>query len=222
MALSAGRQASAHTLCGKQALPQKASVVIYQGGMIGIDAAGYAIPAAASALQAIPGVARSNGGLDRWTGGATDGATNVEYDEGIFSMKNSASADEITIADMGKPCYVVDDETVALTSNSGARPPAGIIRGLDGSLVKVEFSLEIGRRLSLGREFISSEQTGTGSAQNVAHALGVAPTKVLVVPTEHPGTPDTGAFDIAEGTHTSTNVVVTVTANVKFKVFAKP
>lgn len=68
--------------------------------------------------------------------------------------------------------------------------------------------------------FFSSEQTGTGSAQNVAHGLGATPAGVLVVPTEHPGTPDTGAFDIAEGTHTSTNVVVTVTANVKFKVFA--
>lgn len=68
--------------------------------------------------------------------------------------------------------------------------------------------------------FISAETTGTGSSQNVAHGLGATPAGVLVVPTEHPGTPDTGAFDIAEGTHTSTNVVVTVTANVKFKVFA--
>ncbi|HSW29288.1 MAG TPA: hypothetical protein VLH75_07300 [Longimicrobiales bacterium] len=68
--------------------------------------------------------------------------------------------------------------------------------------------------------FISAEQTGTGSAQNVAHGLGVVPSVVLVVPTEHPGTPDTGAFDISEGTHTTTNVVVTVTANVKFKVLA--
>lgn len=68
--------------------------------------------------------------------------------------------------------------------------------------------------------FFSTEQTGTGSSQNVAHGLGAIPAGVLVVPTEHPGTPDTGAFDIAEGTHTTTNVVVTVTANVKFKVFA--
>jgi hypothetical protein len=68
--------------------------------------------------------------------------------------------------------------------------------------------------------FISTEVTATGSAQNVAHGLGVAPTHVLVIPTEHPGTPDTGAFDVAEGTHTTTNVVLTVTENVKFKVLA--
>ena len=68
--------------------------------------------------------------------------------------------------------------------------------------------------------FVSTEQTATGSSQNVAHGLGAVPAAVLVVPTEHPGTPDTGAFDIAEGSHDATNVVVTVTANVKFKVFA--
>ena len=65
--------------------------------------------------------------------------------------------------------------------------------------------------------FISTEQTGTGSAQNVAHGLGVAPTGgVLVSVTEAAG----DAFDVAEGTHTSTNVVVTVTSGVKFKVLA--
>lgn len=68
--------------------------------------------------------------------------------------------------------------------------------------------------------FISTEQTGTGSSQNVAHGLGAAPAKVLVCVTEHPGTPDTGAFDVAEGAHDGTNVVVTVTTNVKFKVMA--
>lgn len=68
--------------------------------------------------------------------------------------------------------------------------------------------------------FVSTEQTGTGAPQNVAHGLGAVPAAVLIVPTEHPGTPDTGAFDIAEGAHDGTNVIVTVTANVKFKVWA--
>jgi hypothetical protein len=68
--------------------------------------------------------------------------------------------------------------------------------------------------------FVSAEQTGTGAPQNVAHGLGAVPSAVLVAPTEHPGVPDTGAFDIAEGAHDGTNVVVTVTTNVKFKVLA--
>ena len=65
--------------------------------------------------------------------------------------------------------------------------------------------------------FVSSEQTGNGSAQNVAHGLGVAPSKVLIAPTEFGASV---AVDIAEGTHTSTNVVCTVSNGVKYKVLA--
>lgn len=66
---------------------------------------------------------------------------------------------------------------------------------------------------------ISAETTSTGSAQNVAHNLGVTPTSIAVVVTELPADL-TGGFDVAEGTHTSTNAVVTVTASCKFKVIA--
>ena len=67
--------------------------------------------------------------------------------------------------------------------------------------------------------FVSAEQTGTGAAQNVAHGLGVAPTAVLVAPTDL--TPATlGQYSAVEGAHTATNVVVTVTSGKKFKVFA--
>ena len=67
--------------------------------------------------------------------------------------------------------------------------------------------------------FKSSEQTGTGSAQNVAHGLGVAPGLVMVYPTDtSPAT--AGEYAMVEGSHTSTNVVVTVTSGKKFKVVA--
>jgi len=67
--------------------------------------------------------------------------------------------------------------------------------------------------------FISAEQTGTGSSQNVAHGLGVTPWKVFVAPTDL--TPATvGSYAITEGAHDSTNVVVTVTSGKKFKVMA--
>lgn len=76
------------------------------------------------------------------------------------------------------------------------------------------------RTVSLaGSMFVSAETTSTGSAQNVAHGLGYTPTKIFVAPTELPADL-TGGFDVAEGTHTSTNVVLTVTASCKFKVLA--
>jgi hypothetical protein len=51
---------------------------------------------------------------------------------------NSAAADEIGPEDLGQVCFVVDDATVALTSNSGARPPAGMILGIEAGKVKVK------------------------------------------------------------------------------------
>jgi hypothetical protein len=60
--------------------------------------------------------------------------------------------------------------------------------------------------------FTANAQTGTGSSQNIAHGLGVTPTFVVAVPTDG-GT-------VSYGTHTSTNVVVTVTSTKKFDVIA--
>lgn len=64
--------------------------------------------------------------------------------------------------------------------------------------------------------FVSDEQTGTGSAQTIAHGLGVTPSKVIIVPTNVPS----GGYAVTEGTHGTTNVSVTVTTGAKFKVVA--
>lgn len=67
--------------------------------------------------------------------------------------------------------------------------------------------------------FKSTELTGTGVLQSVAHGLGSAPNLVLVYPTDTSAS-TTGSYVMVEGTHTSTNVVVTVTNGKKFKVVA--
>jgi hypothetical protein len=65
------------------------------------------------------------------------------------------------------------------------------------------------------KTFKSSEQTGSGSAQNIAHGLAVTPSLVIVYPA------DSGDNYVAtEGSHTSTNVVVTVTTGKKYRVVA--
>lgn len=64
--------------------------------------------------------------------------------------------------------------------------------------------------------FVSTEQTGNGSAQNVAHGLGTTPTTVLVVPSlNKDGADCSWAF-----TKGSTNVVVTATSGAKYFVLA--
>jgi hypothetical protein len=60
--------------------------------------------------------------------------------------------------------------------------------------------------------FHAAQVSGTGSAQSVAHGLGVAPAFVMIVPTDG-GT-------VTYGTHTSTNVVFTGTISDHFDVLA--
>jgi hypothetical protein len=61
--------------------------------------------------------------------------------------------------------------------------------------------------------FISGVLTGTGSAQNIAHGLGVVPASVVIVPLSM-----SSSYAATEGAHTSTNAIVTVTSGATFKV----
>ena len=58
----------------------------------------------------------------------------VTVERGHWLMKNSASTDEITAADYGNDCWIVDDQTVAktgaLVESVATRSVAGKIRGV--------------------------------------------------------------------------------------------
>jgi len=71
---------------------------------------------------------------------------------------------------------------------------------------------------NIKRIFVSAETTGTGGAQNIAHGLGAIPTGVIIALTTF-GTAESPV--VVEGSHTSTNIVVTVASStVKFKAIA--
>lgn len=78
---------------------------------------------------------------------------------------------------------------------------------------------------TLNGKFASTEQTGTGSEQSIAHGLSTIPGAVLISITD-PGLETAGAADgaaravIVEGTHTTAAVKVTVTSGAKYKVLA--
>jgi predicted RecA/RadA family phage recombinase len=99
------------------------------------------------------------------------------------------------------------DATGRVRLNGTATPDEGVSSAeiTDGAVTKAKAAV-----------FFSSEVTATGSAQNVAHGLGAPPTGVLITITEY----SAGAGDIAEGTHTSTNVVFTATSGLKVKILA--
>lgn len=67
--------------------------------------------------------------------------------------------------------------------------------------------------------FVSTPQTGTGGAQNIAHGLGVVPDLVFAIPDDlTPAT--TGAYAVVPGAHTSTNAIFTVTNGKVYRVIA--
>lgn len=147
-ALAAGRITKSIPSSAKNSAPCKASTTVYAGSIVMLDASGYAQPGAATAGCYAVGCARSNSGKDRYDNSSgSNGDIDVDYDEGIFGWGNSASEDAIADSDRGRPCYIADDQTVALTSLGGTRPPAGYIVRVESSIVYVEMSAAIGRKL---------------------------------------------------------------------------
>lgn len=68
-----------------------------------------------------------------------------------------------------------------------------------------------------GSSFSSTEQTATGSPQNIAHGLGRTPTVVWAYVTDSGAT---GVYTLVPATHDGTNVVFNGTAGIKYRAFA--
>lgn len=117
----------------KLSLPVAASVTCYAGGLAARDGNGRATPGAVATT--LRGVGRF---AERVTNGTTAGAVNVEIEKGIFRFGNSTAADAISAANIGADCYIVDDQTVALTNGTNTRSVAGTIFDVDSSGVWVD------------------------------------------------------------------------------------
>lgn len=118
-------------------MPVADSTKIYAGALVMKNASGYATKGATATGQVAVG--RANESVDNSSGAA--GAKFVTVEAGEFKFKNSASADLITIADVGVDCYIVDDETVAKTHATNTRSIAGKVTGVDadGVWVRIGF-----------------------------------------------------------------------------------
>lgn len=125
----------------------KANVQIFKDSIVCLDVAGRAMPGGTIASGALFAVGKASQQYDNRTvsqafvplSGLAD-ACNVEVEPGIFGWENSAGGDAIAAANVGQVCYVVDDQTVALTSGGGTRPIAGIVTEVRSSQVYVLMS----------------------------------------------------------------------------------
>lgn len=115
-------------------VPVATNVKIYAGALVAANATGFAAPGAVATTLTYLG--RAEEYVDN-TGGA-DGAKKVLVRlNKAFKFKNAA-ADLVTQADLGKTCYIVDDETVAKTSGTSTRSAAGKVVGVESDGVWVQ------------------------------------------------------------------------------------
>jgi len=115
-------------------LPVAAAKKIYAGAIVCIDSGGNATPGAAA--TGLLCVGRAEQLADNSSGAAGDIKVNVF--RGIFRWANSAAGDAIAETDVGELCYIVDVQTVAKTSNVGARSVAGHVFDVDAAGVWVD------------------------------------------------------------------------------------
>jgi hypothetical protein len=135
MALAADRNTPRLSEPGLKEGGVAATTLIYAGALVMRNSSGY-LTKGATATTLI-GVGRAEERVNN-TGSAGDKTVKVR--EGVFRFGNSSSSDLITFADIGKPCYAVDDETVAKTSGTNTRSIAGFVYAVDAQGVWVEFS----------------------------------------------------------------------------------
>ena len=98
---------------------------IYEGGMVAINGSGAAVAAADTAGLKVVG---------REETPATSGGK-VKVRMGVFGWDNDTTSG-CSATDVGKPCYVVDDHTVAIGGTSNG-VIAGIVKDVDGDGVHV-------------------------------------------------------------------------------------
>lgn len=140
-----------------------ASVAIWHGAMISMDSSGHCRPARADTTDKVLGVSMRQIASQAAAGAPADGGKVLVESDSIHRLGNSAAADAITNAHVGRDCYVVDDQTVALTSGAGTRPRAGRIHKVDSTGVYVDFGAEPNRICVVGPLIIADVSTASDS-----------------------------------------------------------
>lgn len=117
--------------------PVAASIKLFSGAMVMLDASGNATKGAAATGQVAVG--RAEATVDNSAGAAA--AKTVPVRAGVFRFANSAAGDAVTKAEIGDTCYIADDQTVAKTDGSSTRSAAGTIVDVDAQGVWVRIGL---------------------------------------------------------------------------------
>jgi hypothetical protein len=114
-------------------VPVAAGAVIHAGHLLCANAQGFGVMGKADATYTTLGVAQ--GQIDNSHGNDGDAVVLVRR-RVAFNFANSGDS-PVTQSSIGKPCYIVDSQTVAATNGSNTRPQAGIVHFIDADGVWV-------------------------------------------------------------------------------------
>ena len=117
-----------------RAEPLAAGAKLFAGAIVMRNASGLATKGATATGAFGIGIA-----LETVENTGAAGAASVKTRQGTFHFANSGGGDAIAQADVGRVCFIVDDQTVAKTNGGGTRSPAGIVDGIEGGDVWVRF-----------------------------------------------------------------------------------
>jgi hypothetical protein len=137
MALTGPKKTQMMAVGGMLVIAVAAIAACQQGGLCILDD-GYGRPAregqgADNAAKAVDAATHRCIGIftESVVGGVANGDVKTTIQSGSFKFKNSAAGDLIGVTEIGRRCYIVDDETVAKTSPNATRAVAGIVQEID-------------------------------------------------------------------------------------------
>ena len=128
---------------GQRHYPLAASTTVYAGRIAVLDGA-HCKPGSTALGRVAVGV------FTRTTANpGSAGAVSAQVQRGVFRFNNSAGDDEITLAEVGKKAWIVDDQTVAKTDGADSPDPAtrsvaGIVDDVDSEGVWVRIDPSYG------------------------------------------------------------------------------
>ena len=163
-------------------------VVAYQGGLA-VLASGYVRPGYTATGLVVVGIFDFTADVLAETmdnSGGSNGDLVARVRRGVFPFANQAN-DLVLATDVGSPCYIVDDNTVARTDGTGTRSIAGTVRRVDSDGVWVELSsingtalaAEVTAREALATDLGSSTGTTLAGKLTGTQAANVADANVI-------------------------------------------
>lgn len=138
-----------------------------------------------------------------------------------FLVSSTAASGGYNILVKAKTILIASPFTLSAASTIGTIAPGATAYAIcrsDGTYYRWSYqSLTPGGLSASGSSFSSTEQTATGSPQNIAHGLGRTPTVVWAYVTDSGAT---GIYTLVPATHDGTNIVFNGTAGIKYRAFA--